>query len=674
MPTNNVRALRNSTDQNRRQKSRRNADLIATESAARTTAVESAQSMLQLKLDGTIVSANANFLRLTGFSAEDLSGRPLSGVIDPVSIDNAHLQELWVQLAGASIVSRCFRLLGKAGVAAWVQGSFSPVMDKSGKAHSALLIAADISAIINEHEQIAAELKVRTDIMNLTSIVSEADKKGDILCINEKYTEISKYTPEELIGQPHSITRHPDMPKAVFKQMWSTIGHGKMFRGIIKNRAKDGTPYYVDAVVAPIMGDNGKPKKYLGVRYYITATEIERHNARGILGAIDESFAFVEFSPEGVVQTANNNFLRLMGYQKDELVGKHHRIFVDAADASSSEYAAFWSDIRAGKARTGEVRRITKSGQPVWLQATYAPVKDEMDRVVKAVKIATDVTDQVRMREHMAGVLKGVTANSQSLSSAAEDLSAVSNQMSANAEETSAQSNAVSAAAEQVSVNVQTVAAGTEEMSASIREIARNAADAAKVAREAVTLATTSNALVTKLGQSSIEVGNVIKVITSIAQQTKLLALNATIEAARAGEAGKGFAVVAAEVKSLASQTADATKEIGNRITQIQGATNEAVEAIKGITATIEEVSTIATAIGAAIEQQGSATAEIARNVTQTAEATQEVTKNIGAVSTAANETGNAAGKVLTAASNLSQQAEQLAGEVNSFLSSVRAA
>jgi len=213
-----------------------------------------------------------------------------------------------------------------------------------------------------------------------------------------------------------------------------------------------------------------------------------------------------------------------------------------------------------------------------------------------------------------------------------------------------------------------------EELSSSISEISRQVAQSAAVTNRAVESARRTNTIVRALSDGAKEIEHVAELISSIAAQTNLLALNATIEAARAGEAGRGFAVVAAEVKSLASQTADATKEIGNRVAQIQGATNEAVEAIHGITATIEEVSTIATAIGAAIEEQGAATADIARNVSQTAEATQEVTKNIGAVNAAANETGNAAGMVLTAASNLSQQAEQLSGEVNTFLAGVRAA
>jgi methyl-accepting chemotaxis protein len=156
--------------------------------------------------------------------------------------------------------------------------------------------------------------KVRTDIMNVTSIVSESDKKGDILSINDKFMEVSKYSQGELVGHPHSTTRHPDMPKETFKQLWATIGRGEMFRGVIKNRAKDGTPYYVDAVIAPFMGDNGKPMKYLGVRYDITVAETERQNARGILGAIDASYAYIEFDLSGHVLKANANFLQVMGY------------------------------------------------------------------------------------------------------------------------------------------------------------------------------------------------------------------------------------------------------------------------------------------------------------------------------------------------------------------------
>ena len=259
-------------------------------------------------------------------------------------------------------------------------------------------------------DAVESELKVRTDIMNLTSIVSEADKKGDILCVNEKFLEVSKYPKNELIGFGHNTTRHPDMPKEVFKQMWATIGRGDIFRGVVKNRAKDGTPYYVDAVIAPIMGDNGKPMKYLGVRYDITEAEIERQNARGILSAIDTSYAYIEFELDGTVKTANKNFLAVLGYQLDEIVGKHHRLFVDPVQSASAAYTQFWRDLNEGRAQNEVFKRITKSGQDIWIQAVYAPVKDEMGRVFKVIKIATDVTEQVKSTQMLTTAVQEAQA------------------------------------------------------------------------------------------------------------------------------------------------------------------------------------------------------------------------------------------------------------------------
>jgi methyl-accepting chemotaxis protein len=260
------------------------------------------------------------------------------------------------------------------------------------------------------------------------------------------------------------------------------------------------------------------------------------------------------------------------------------------------------------------------------------------------------------------------------MASGSTELETTAKSMTGTAERTNQRAAVVGSAATEASTRVQTVAAAAEELSSSISEISRQVAQSAAITSRAVETARHTDTTVRALADGAQQIEHVAELISSIAEQTNLLALNATIEAARAGEAGRGFAVVAAEVKTLASQTADATKEIGTRIAQIQRATKEAVEAIQGITTTIEEVSAIATTIGSAIEEQGAATAEIARNVTQTAQATKDVTGNIGAVSTAANETGAAAGLVLTAASNLSKQAEQLSGEVNTFLAGVRAA
>ena len=289
--------------------------------------------------------------------------------------------------------------------------------------------------------------------------------------------------------------------------------------------------------------------------------------------------------------------------------------------------------------------------------------------------LTVDSKDEVgQICEALNGMVKGlrdnmqtIAGNAQSLSASSEELSSVSTQVSSAAEETASQSNVVSAAAEQVSKNVNTVATGTEEMSASIREIAKNASEAAKVAAHAAVVAENTNVTVGKLGDSSIEIGNVIKVITSIAEQTNLLALNATIEAARAGEAGKGFAVVANEVKELAKQTAKATEEIGSKIKTIQNDTQGAVDAIKEISTIISQINQIQTVIASSVEEQAATTNEISKNVSEAATGANEIAKNIVAVSQAAKGTTEGANQTATAAHELARLSAELKKVVDLF-------
>ncbi len=273
----------------------------------------------------------------------------------------------------------------------------------------------------------------------------------------------------------------------------------------------------------------------------------------------------------------------------------------------------------------------------------------------------------VRIRENFRESMVRISQSASALSAAAEELTAVSQQMSGNAEETAVQANVVANASDDVSKRVSVVAASAEEMQASIREISKAANESASVAREAVGAAGSANTTVQRLGESSVGIGKVIKVITSIAQQTNLLALNATIEAARAGEAGKGFAVVANEVKELARGTARATEEIGQKIEAIQGDTRSAVEAIAQISNIIKEVNDISNNIAAAVEEQTVTTNEISRNVTEAASGTGDIAHNIAGVATAAQDTTRGAADTQTAARALSEMASELQNLVGRF-------
>jgi methyl-accepting chemotaxis protein len=304
------------------------------------------------------------------------------------------------------------------------------------------------------------------------------------------------------------------------------------------------------------------------------------------------------------------------------------------------------------------------------------------DNMVRAEQLAAERAAEQAVKEKRAERLDGLTHGFEDrvgglvglVASAATQLQTTARSMTGTAGETTQQAANVAAAAEEASVNVQTVASAAEELAASIGEISRQVAQSARVAGKAVEDAKRTDAVVRNLADAAQKIGEVVGLISNIAGQTNLLALNATIEAARAGDAGKGFAVVASEVKSLATQTAKATEDIGRQIAQIQGSTAEAVASIQGIGATIGEVSEIAAAIAAAVEEQGAATQEIARNVQQASAGTLAVTTNIAGVGEGANNTGAAATEVLDAAGALSRQAEELHGAVSQFIREVKTA
>jgi methyl-accepting chemotaxis protein len=328
----------------------------------------------------------------------------------------------------------------------------------------------------------------------------------------------------------------------------------------------------------------------------------------------------------------------------------------------------------------GDIPGVGRGDEVGAMAATVQIFKDNAVRIKGLGKVEAEtqgraVAERRAAMESLANDFeRSVNGIVRTVSTAAAGMQTTAQSMTATASDASARAATVGAASQSASDNVGTVAAAAEELSSSVAEISRQVTRPSEIASKAVGDAERTNATVQVLSTGAEKIGEVVKLIHSIAAQTNLLALNATIEAARAGESGRGFAVVASEVKALANQTAKATEEISAQVAAMQTSTSDAVKAISGITETIAQMSEITVSISTAIEQQGDATREIARNIQSVAAGSSEISAHIGGVTTAASATGKAATDVLTNARELDNQSGMLRSAVDGFLAKVRAA
>jgi methyl-accepting chemotaxis protein len=328
----------------------------------------------------------------------------------------------------------------------------------------------------------------------------------------------------------------------------------------------------------------------------------------------------------------------------------------------------------------GDIPGTERGDEVGAMAATVQIFKDNALRIrgLEKVEAETQQRAQAERRAAMENIasdfersVKGIVS---SVATAAKGMQTTAQSMTATASDASARAATVGAASDGASNNVGTVAAAAEELSSSVTEISRQVTRSSEIASKAVSDAERTNATVQVLSTGAEKIGEVVKLIHSIAAQTNLLALNATIEAARAGESGRGFAVVASEVKALANQTAKATEEISGQVAAMQSSTSDAVLSIGGITETIAQMSEITVSIATSIDQQGEATREIARNIQSVAAGSSEISAHIGGVTSAAEATGLAASDVLANARELDNQSDKLRTAVDEFLAKVRAA
>ena len=544
-----------------------------------------------------------------------------------------------------------------------------------------------------------------------TLIVSQTDTKGKLTFFNDDFIAAAGFTADELMGQPHNIIRHPDMPPEAFENLWDTLKAGKPWVGAVKNRRKNGDFYWVLATASPIR-QNGHITGYTSVRTRLPADQ--RKEAEEVYAAIREKRPHGYKIEAGIIRrrSLSDRFKLFTGSLKARLItqlGVQTVLMLAVAlavlfgtsgtvVASLALLCAVFGGglgMQLMAAMNGPLHHLNETMENIVQGKLDGRIKIERDdeigealrnlqtvqtivRFSKEELKASERRAAIQRRSEMARLadsFEGAVGEIvETVSSASTELEASATSLSSTADRGQELATAVASASEEASTNVQSVASASEEMASSIGEISRQVQESAKMAGEAVQQAHTTNARVGELSKAATRIGDVVELINTIAGQTNLLALNATIEAARAGEAGRGFAVVASEVKALAEQTAKATGEIGQQIASIQSATHESVGAIQAISVTIERLSEISSTIAAAVEQQGAATQEISRSVQQAAAGTREVSANITDVQHGATDTGSASEQVLSAAKSLSSESNRLKLEVGRFLQSVRAA
>ncbi|MFN7103002.1 MAG: methyl-accepting chemotaxis protein [Pseudorhizobium sp.] len=492
--------------------------------------------------------------------------------------------------------------------------------------------------------------------------IIEFDPRGNILWANACFCKVVGYSPSEIIGKHHSIFVDPDYARSSdYSDFWLKLGRGEFDQQEYRRIAKGGRQVWIQASYNPVVNRRGKVVRVVKVATDTTVAHQKNAAFEAKLAAISRVQGVIEFKPTGEIIDANDNFLALLGYHRDEVQGKHHRMFVDDDLARSSDYQDFWRKLNAGEFVAGEFRRFGKGKKEVWIQASYNPIFDLENRVTSIVKFATDVTGRVGAISKVAGGMAALADSNlvhrlhdefepafeplrldyntsvNRLQATMKKVASSATTMSVGTDEIAHSSADMSRRIEQQAASLEQTAAALDEITATVRRSAECALEAALAASGARSgtersgqVMSQAAAVMGEIDDSSTRISQIIGVIDDIAFQTNLLALNAGVEAARAGDSGRGFAVVAQEVRELAQRSAKAAKEIKTLISSSSDQVKRGVKlvgdvatALEAVTAKVGEIDVVLSEMARSSQEQATGLAEVNIAVNQMDEVTQ---------------------------------------------------
>ncbi|MDD2834169.1 MAG: PAS domain-containing protein, partial [Methylotenera sp.] len=371
-------------------------------------AISKSQCVVELTMDGKIISANQNFLDIFGYTANELVGQSDSLLMSASQRDSKEYLDFWASLNRGEYQAGQYKHISKRGVDVWMQASYNPIVDIYGKPVKVVKYATDITAQkIRDNDYLG-----QINAIKKAQGVIEVALDGTILYANDVYLDMLGYTLEELAGRHVSVVLDPSFAKSeAYKVFWQKLVNGGSDVGQYKRIAKNGKEVWIQASYSPILDLNGKPFKLVNYTIDITEQKLQAANNASQIDAVNKIQGVIEFDLKGNILAMNENFAKVTGYSEKEVVGKHHSIFVEPDYKASQEYKEFWLNLAKGESNAGRFKRISKSGDVVWLQAFYAPILDLNGQPYRVIKFATDITEQHN--------------NAQALSDAVEETQAI---------------------------------------------------------------------------------------------------------------------------------------------------------------------------------------------------------------------------------------------------------